>query len=66
MSAAGTDNTADSKELFAFRGFNGTVVITVDGKTSGVSAGTSESVELQVCDKIIIKIWRKGIVFFNI
>lgn len=61
MVTAGTDNPADpEKELSSgyFRYFQGTDIVAMNGKAARVTAGTGKPVELQLCNKIIIKIWR--------
>lgn len=65
MSTAGTDDPADAEPQKSFRCFHGAVIITVDGKAAGMSAGTDQSVELEGGNKIIIKSWSHGIVFFD-
>ena len=44
------NDTADAKDGFATRKLNGTVVITMNGKASGVSTRASKLVELKVID----------------
>ena len=61
MVTAGTDNPADpEKELSSgyFRYFQGTDIVAMKGKAARETAGTGKPVELQLCNKIIIKIWR--------
>ena len=65
MSAAGTNDSTDAKTQNSFRCFNRTVIITVDRKTAGMPTGTGQSVELETGNKIIIKIWCNGVVFFD-
>lgn len=56
-SAGFATNPADAEEKFASRYLNVTVIITMNGQASGLTAGASEPVELKTCDYIIIKIW---------
>ncbi len=35
-----------------------TDIVAMNGKAARVTAGTGKPVELQLCNKIIIKIWR--------
>ena len=57
MRAAFTFDTADTERKFAFFSFYKTLVITVDGKTSGVPARAGKLVKLKICNEIVIKIW---------
>ena len=57
MVAAGTYDTTDTERKPAFRRFQGSGVVSVYGKTSGMAAGAGKPVELQAVNKIIIKIW---------
>ena len=48
---------ADTEAKFAIRYLDVTVIITMNGQASCLTAGASESMELKICDYIIIKIW---------
>ena len=52
-----TTDPADAKAELAIRYFDVAVVISMDSQAAGLTAGASETVELEVCDYIIIKIW---------
>lgn len=57
MVTAGTDKAADAERGLPSRHFQGTGIVPMNRKTTGVTAGTGKFVELQLCNKIIIKIW---------
>ncbi|EOS73355.1 hypothetical protein C819_01983 [Lachnospiraceae bacterium 10-1] len=58
MVTAGTDNPADPEKELSSGYFQGTDIAAMNGKAARVTAGTGKPVELQLCNKIIIKIWR--------
>lgn len=58
------DNTTDTETEFAIRSFNKTLIIPMNGHSTGMPTRASELVKLKVRDKRVIKSWRKGIVFF--
>lgn len=55
--AAFTYDTAYPKNKSSVRGFDRTVVVTMDRKASGVSTGAGELVKLEAGYHFIIKIW---------
>lgn len=57
MVTAGTYDTTDTESKPACRCFKGSCVVSVYGKTSGMTTGAGKSVKLQAVNKIIIKIW---------
>lgn len=57
MVTAGTDYPANAKRGLAFRSFQRTSIVPMNGQASGMSTGTGEPMELKVNNKIIIKIW---------
>lgn len=59
-----TDNTTDAETEFTIRSFNKTLIIPMNGQSTGMPTRASEAVKLKVRDKRVIKSWRKGIVFF--
>ena len=52
-----TTDPADAEAKFASRNLDVTVIITMNGHATGLTAGAFEPVELKICDYIIIKIW---------
>ena len=64
LTAAFTSDTADAEFEFTSRSFETAFIVTMDMQTAGTPAGTCELMKLQICDKIIIKIWCNGIAFF--
>lgn len=58
MVTAGTDKAADTEKGLSSGYFQGTGIVAMNGKAGRVAAGTGKPVELQLCNKIIIKIWR--------
>lgn len=58
MVTAGTDKAADTEKELSGGCFQGTDIVAMNGKAARVTAGTGKPVELQLCNKIIIKIWR--------
>lgn len=64
MTLIGAFNTADTERASAVRSLDGTHIIDMDGQTAGMDTRRGEFVELQAGDKIIIKIWCNGVVFF--
>lgn len=49
--AAGfTFHTADAETKVTIGGFNIAVIVTMNSQASGLTAGTSELMELQICD----------------
>lgn len=57
MVTTGTDETADTERELSNRYFQGTVIVPMNRKAAGMPAGTGKPVQLQVVNKIIIKIW---------
>lgn len=64
FTAGFADNTTDVEAEFTIVCFDKTMVVPMNRQTTGMSTGASELVELKICNKRIIKKWRKGIVFF--
>ena len=58
MVPAVTYKAADTEKERSGGGFQGTDIVAMNGKAARVTAGTGKPVELQLCNKIIIKIWR--------
>ena len=58
MVTAGADNPADTEKELSGGCFQGRGIVAMNGKAARVTAGTGKPVELQLCNKIIIKIWR--------
>ena len=54
--ALGADDPADVQTQTGVLMFNRAVIVTMDGKTAGVSAGTDQLVELEIINGFIIKI----------
>ncbi|MDY5180658.1 hypothetical protein [Butyribacter sp.] len=65
MSAAFAFNTADTKTKSARRGFDITMIITMNRQTARVPAGACKLVELKIINDFIIKMLCKRIVFFD-
>ena len=65
MAAEFTDDTTDFEIKLAGRCFNKTMVIRMNRQPAGMSAWTGELMELKIVYDFIIKIWCKGIVFFD-
>ena len=65
MVTIGTDDPADAQGALSNRHFQGTGIIPVNRKATGMTAGTGQSVRLQTCNKIIIKSLRNRIVIFD-
>ena len=59
-----TDDSTDTERSFTRWRLDRTLIITMNRQTTGMTTRTSELVKLEVCNKRIIKSWRKGIVFF--
>lgn len=59
-----TNNAIDVEAEFTIGHLDKTLVVPMNRQTTSLSAGASELVELKICNKRIIKSWRKGIVFF--
>lgn len=57
MVTTGTDETADTERELSNRYFQGTVIVPMNRKAAGMPTGTGKPVQLQVVNKIIIKIW---------
>lgn len=57
MVTAGTDNAADTERDHSRWCFEGTGIVSMNRKAARVTAGTGKPVELELCNKIIIKIW---------
>ena len=55
-SAVTAKDPADAKTQTGVSIFHRTVIVPMDGQTSGVSAGTDQSVELEIINGFIIKI----------
>lgn len=53
-----TDNATDVEAEFTFGCFHKTTVVSMNGQTTGMSAGTLKLAELKICNKRIIKSWR--------
>ena len=56
-----TDAEAES----GFPVLDGTVVVTVDSQTTGVTTGTDQLVELEIKDGFIIKILRNRVAYID-
>lgn len=65
VETAGTDNPADAERKLSQMGFQGTCIVAMNRETAGMSAGTGKPVKLQIGNKVIIKRWSNGIVFFD-
>lgn len=61
MAAYTADDPADMEPQVRFTGFDGAVIVTVNRETSGMAAGTGESVELEGIYHIIINFLRNRI-----
>lgn len=61
VSAATADNSTNAKCYEQTVYFAGSVIITMDCQTTGMSAGTSKLVEVNGMNSIIIKILRNSI-----
>ncbi len=57
MVTAGAYDTADTESKSSCRCFQGSCVVSMYGKTSGMTTGAGKFVKLQAVNKIIIKIW---------
>lgn len=60
-----TYDPADVQTQTRVSRFNRTVIVTMDGQTSGVSAGTDQPVELEVINGFIIKILRNRVAYID-
>lgn len=56
LSTGFTANPADAKAELTIGYFDAAVVVSMDRQPSGLPAGASEPVELEICDYMIIKI----------
>lgn len=64
LTAGFTGYPTDAEAKFTFGGFDKTLVVAMDRQTTGMSTSALKLVKLKICNKRIIKSWRKGIVFF--
>lgn len=56
---------ADAQSQTGIPAFHGTVIVTMDGQTAGVSTGTDQLVELEVINGFIIKILRNRVTYID-
>lgn len=56
---------ADVQTQTGVSGFNRTVIVPMDGQTSGVATGTDQLVELEVINGFIIKMLRNRVAYID-
>lgn len=65
MSALTAYDSADAESEAGFPVLDGTIVVTMDGQTSGVATGTDQPVELEIKNGFIIKILRNRVAYID-